>query len=103
MADRLHARLRVLPRALLRGLVTFGRRRRPSAPRRVLIAHHLLLGDTIMLTPLLAKLRQVYPAAEVIMTVPEPIAPIYAGSPYGTRVIPWDPRKAETLTPLFAG
>jgi len=27
----------------------------PANPRRILIAHHLLLGDTIMLTPLVAK------------------------------------------------
>ena len=47
-----------------------GRGTPPARPRRILIAHHLLLGDTLMLTPLLAKLRARYPAAEIVMTVP---------------------------------
>ena len=42
----------------------------PAAPRRILVLHHLLLGDTLMLTALLAKLRARYPAAEIVMTVP---------------------------------
>ena len=37
------------------------RRVEPIEPRRILIAHHLLLGDTLMLTPLLAKLRASHP------------------------------------------
>ena len=35
----------------------------PSDPRRILVAHHLLLGDTLMLTPLLKKLRTLHPDA----------------------------------------
>mgnify|MGYP006316015239 FL=1 len=31
-------------------------RRRPGSIRRILVAHHLLLGDTIMLAGLLKKL-----------------------------------------------
>ena len=42
----------------------------PRDPRRILVAHHLLLGDTLMLTPLLAKLRARYPDADIAMTVP---------------------------------
>ena len=37
------------------------RRRAPAGPRRILVLHHLLLGDTLMLTALLAKLREQYP------------------------------------------
>ena len=36
-------------------------RRRPPAPARILVLHHLLLGDTLMLTALLAKLRARHP------------------------------------------
>ena len=32
-------------------------------PQRILVAHHLLLGDTLMLTPLLAKCRALWPSA----------------------------------------
>ena len=74
-------------------------RLRPRAPQRILIAHHLLLGDTLMLTPLLAKLRAQHPHADVAMTVPRPFAPLYATRPYGVRVLPFDPR--ASLRTLF--
>jgi ADP-heptose:LPS heptosyltransferase len=73
---------------------------RPTAVRRILIAHHLLLGDTLMLTPLVAKLRARHPDAEIAMTVPRAIAPLYATNPYGVRALPWDPRYANPA--LFA-
>jgi ADP-heptose:LPS heptosyltransferase len=65
----------------------------PADPRRILVAHHLLLGDTIMLTPLLAKLREQHPRAEIAMTVPRAYAPLYEARPYGVRALPWDPRR----------
>lgn len=98
------------PRGRLRGrLLIFGRaakvwlgarRQPPGELRRVLIAHHLLLGDTLMLTPLLAKLRQCHPEAEVVMAVPEAIAPLYQNRPYGVDALPWNPRAPQT-SPLF--
>ena len=91
----------VISRALPR-LVRFGRRRPPVVPQRILIAHHLLLGDTLMLTPLLAKLRRNYPSADIVMTTPKAITPLYATSPYGVRALPFDPRDAATLSTLFA-
>jgi len=63
--------------------------------RRVLLAHHLLLGDTLMLTPLLSKLRALHPAADIVMTVPRAIAPLYSSRPYGVRALAWDPRGAN--------
>ena len=75
-------------------------RRRPRDPRRILVAHHLLLGDTLMLTPLLAKLRNRYPAADIVMTVAEAAAPLYAGRPYGVRAIGWNPAALSPV--LFA-
>ena len=66
----------------------------PPNPRRILIAHHLLLGDTLMLTPLLKKLRARYPDADIAMTVPTAIAPLYATRPYGVRALPFDPRQS---------
>jgi ADP-heptose:LPS heptosyltransferase len=75
-------------------------RRAPTDPRRILIAHHLLLGDTLMLTPLIAKLRERHPRADIAMTVAEPIAPLYATRPYGVRALGWSP---SALPPaLFA-
>ena len=42
--SRLASRMHVLPRAFARSLRA---RRRPADPARILIAHHLLLGDTL--------------------------------------------------------
>jgi ADP-heptose:LPS heptosyltransferase len=75
-------------------------RHMPADPRRILVLHHLLLGDTLMLTPLLAKLRDRYPDARIVMTVARPFAPLYAGRPYGVFVHPFDPADIATLWPL---
>jgi ADP-heptose:LPS heptosyltransferase len=77
------------------------RRHRPADPRRILVLHHLLLGDTLMLTPLLAKLRTRYPDARIVMTVAKRFAPLYAGRPYGVIVHPFDPADIGTLWPLL--
>ena len=76
-----------------------GRRRSaPDVPRRVLIAHDLLLGDTIMLTPLLAKCRERWPSADIVMTCAPSYRGLYAMSPYGVRVLPYDPRDVHSLS-----
>ena len=66
----------------------------PRDPRRILVAHHLLLGDTLMLTPLLKKLRMLHPSADIAMTLSRAIAPLYATAPYGVRALPFDPRQS---------
>jgi len=96
--SRLQGRATVVARALA---AWPSARERPRDPRRILVAHHLLLGDTLMLTPLLAKLRQSHPGAEIAMTVPRAILPLYEGRPYGVHAIAWDPR--HVAPSLFDG
>ncbi len=96
MSSRFPSRLLTTALLLLRAGGVFSRRR-PSAPRRILILHHLLLGDTLMLTPLLAKLRAKHPAGEIVLTVPRAFLPLYAGAPYGVTPVAWEPRDAATL------
>jgi len=67
-------------------------RHEPGRVRRLLIAQHLMLGDTIMLTPLAKKARTRFPQAEIVMTVPRAYAALYAGRPYGIAAVPLDPR-----------
>jgi ADP-heptose:LPS heptosyltransferase len=98
---RLAGRLRVLPRAFANRFLHLRQRERPAAPERVLIAHNLLLGDTLMLTPLLAKLRGQYPSAHISMTVARGIAALYTGRPYGVDPVVFDPRDTRTLDPLL--
>jgi len=98
---RAAGRMRVLPRALR---LRLSRRRQPprAALRRVLVAHHLLLGDTLMLTPLLAKLRRLHPAADIAMTVPKAFAGCYAARPYGVLALPFDPRDPASVERVLA-
>ena len=100
MASRVSSRLQTLTLAAWNSLRTMGRRESPAMPRRILIAHHLLLGDTLMLTPLLAKLRRQHPQAELVMATPKAIAPLYAKHPYGVTAIPFDPHDSGTLKAL---
>ena len=101
MASRLLPRITIAAHATWRRL-TAARRSRPTDPRRVLIAHHLLLGDTLMLTPLLAKLRARYPSADITMVVPHACAALYANRPYGVRALGWNPRNRESVRRLIA-
>jgi ADP-heptose:LPS heptosyltransferase len=102
MPSRFVPRLRTLARAAPRLVFRARPRSRPDSPRRILVAHHLLAGDTLMLTPLLAKLREQYPGAEVAMTVRKGLAGLYAARPYGVRALVYDPRDDSTLDRLFA-
>lgn len=101
-SSRFPGRTRVLPRALANRFLRLQRRGRPASPRRILIAHHLLLGDTLMLTPLLAKLREQHPQAHIAMTMRRAFASLYAARPYGIEPIVFEPRDAATLDALLA-
>lgn len=97
---RLASRLAILPRAAANALGTLGRRRPSAAPRRILIAHSLLLGDTLMLTALIARLRDLYPRAEIVMTVAPAWLPLYSAAPYGIKAVAWDAHAADGFTRL---
>ena len=98
--SRFAGRTRVVTRALWSRTWNGPRRSRPRDPRRILIAHHLLLGDTLMLTALIAKLRERHPDADIVMALPEAYAPLYSGAPYGVRAIGWNPRD-PAASPLW--
>ena len=98
--SRFAGRGQVVASALAQRVASAGRRTRPREPRRILIAHHLLLGDTLMLTALLAKLRERHPAADIVMAVPAAFAPLYATAPYGVRAFGWHPG-SPAASPLW--
>lgn len=90
-----------LAAALARQGLGIRRRVPPRGPiRRVLVAHHLLLGDTLMLAPLFARLRANYPQAEIWTTVAPAMVPLFAGVPYGVRCLPYDPRERSSLVAM---
>jgi ADP-heptose:LPS heptosyltransferase len=98
--SRLSGRVRIFARALPR-LALKPLRRKPQVLKRILIAHHLLLGDTLLLTPLVAKLRAQHPGAQIVLTCPKPIVPLYAGRPFGIEVIPFDPRDFRSVNAVL--
>ena len=98
MGERFTSRALAVSRALLRRP---WRAKRATEVRRVLIAHNLLLGDTMMLTPLLAKLAANHPGAEVTLLASPAIVPLYAKRPYGVRALPFTPRDSSTTRALL--
>ncbi|SDH80034.1 glycosyltransferase family 9 protein [Paraburkholderia phenazinium] len=94
--SRLSGRIRIFGRAIPR-LVLKPLRRRPASVQRILLAHHLLLGDTLLLTPLLAKLRAQYPQAQIALACPKAIVPLYAGRPFDVTALPFDPRDLASV------
>jgi ADP-heptose:LPS heptosyltransferase len=98
MGERFRTRVMVVPRALASRLRPRGAK---SDPRRILIAHNLLLGDTLMLTPLVAKLRERHPAAEITLLASPAAAPLYERRPYGVRALPFRPADASTTQALL--
>jgi ADP-heptose:LPS heptosyltransferase len=100
ISSRLSSRLKVVPRGMLKRLLS-GTRRRPADPHRILVAHQLLLGDTLMLTPLLARLRRRHPEAEIVMTVSHGQVPLYAHRPYGVAALAYDSRDLASAKQLL--
>lgn len=98
--SRLQTRVVTIARALLHTLRQ--RPREPRTVRRILLAHYLLLGDTLLLAPLLAKLAARYPDAEKIVLARPAVATLFSGQPYGWRCLPFDPRDRASVQDLFA-
>ncbi|RYG11248.1 MAG: glycosyltransferase family 9 protein [Burkholderiales bacterium] len=73
----------------------------PAAPRRILVAHRLLLGDTLMLTPLLKKLRLQYPQAAIAATMRKEILPLYSAHPYGVQALGFDPNDVDSVNSII--
>ncbi len=102
MSSRFPVRLHIIAAALWHSLRTLGQRRRPRDVRRVLVTHHpQMLGDTLLLTPVLAKLRDCYPEAEILLTASRVTAPLYQKHPYGVTVVPYDPYDPKSLRALL--
>lgn len=78
------------------------RRRRPEKIARILVAPHLRLGDALLVTPLLAKLRMRYPHAEIVLLSTLPMLPLYQARPYGVTIWPYHPRRFATVTAMMA-
>jgi ADP-heptose:LPS heptosyltransferase len=68
----------------------------------VLLPHHSRLGDTIMLTATIAKVRGLWPDAEIVHAMPEAFVPLFQHAPYGAKAVGWNASRPESLDALFA-
>ena len=75
--------------------------RSPVTPRNILVLHHLLLGDTIMLAGLLAKLRKCHPDANLHLATPSATVALFANRPYGVQAHPFNPKRVASLLALL--
>jgi ADP-heptose:LPS heptosyltransferase len=103
MLARSRTRVAIVARALLR--MAAGSGPAAGAPQRILLAHHSLLGDTILLTACIAKLRALHPEAEIVHVMPRAFVPLFAGRPFGAVPVGWsrqDPASLQALWDLGA-
>lgn len=74
--------------------------RHPEEPSEILVVAPLLIGDALLLAPLLAKLSSRYPRAKVRMTMSPFAVPLFARRPYGVEAGGYDPRNVATARQL---
>jgi len=60
-------------------------------PRRILVRGTNWLGDAVMTTPALLRLREKFPAAHVALSTPEKLRELWAGHPAINETIPFAP------------
>lgn len=101
-SPRTRNRAAALGAAALRSISRRRLRERPAKPGKLLVLHELLLGDTVMLAPLLAALRERYPRAELYVTAKPAYASLFEKRPYGARVLPFSMREPRALKRLAA-
>ncbi len=101
MGDRAATRAMVVRRALARRPWPVRRVVSQAGARRILVAHNLLLGDTVMASGLLAKLRENHPEAEVTLLAQPAFVPLYSSRPWGVRALPFRPADVGTTRALM--
>lgn len=101
MASRTPSRLALLLLIIIQAWQWLIPRKKPHNPHTIWVIHQLLLGDTIMLTGLLAKLRQNYPQATIIMLGNPAFETLYASQPYGVQYWAYNVRSIRSLLQLF--
>jgi ADP-heptose:LPS heptosyltransferase len=99
MSTRARNRMKSLGRAALTALSP-APRTRPHNPRSILVLHELLLGDTLMLAALFARLRALYPQATIFTTVKPEILPLFSGRPYGVAPLAYSERSTDAFETL---
>ena len=83
-------RLTIILLAVLQSL--FFWRIKKKEPRKILIAHSLLLGDTLLLAPLMKRIHEKYPKAQKYILAKPAFIPLFSNAPYDFRVLSFNPK-----------
>ena len=81
-------RLIIILLALIQSLFFWKYKKRE--PRRILIVHNLLLGDTLLLAPLMKRIYEKYPHAKKFILVKPIFMPIFENAPYQFKALSFD-------------
>ncbi len=92
-------RLIIILLALLQSLFFWKYKKRE--PHRILIAHHLLLGDTLLLAPLMKRIHEKYPKAYKYILAKPTFIPLFANKPYGFSALSFNPKSFLDLWKIF--
>jgi len=92
-------RLIIILLALLQSLFFWKHKKRE--PQRILIAHHLLLGDTLLLAPLMKRIHEKYPHAKKFILAKPIFIPLFENTPYQFKALSFDPKSFLDLWNIF--
>jgi len=92
-------RLIIIILAILRSLFFWNIKKRD--PKKILIAHDLLLGDTLLLAPLMKRIQEKYPKAQKYVLAKPAFVPLFRNTPYGFKVLSFNPKSFLSLWKIF--
>ena len=92
-------RLVVIISAILRSLFFWNIKKRN--PRKILIAHDLLLGDTLLLAPLMKRIQEKYPHAQKYVLAKPVFVPLFGNKPYGFKALSFNPKSFLSVWRIF--
>ena len=92
-------RLIIIVLAVLQSLFFWNIKKRN--PKKILIAHDLLLGDTLLLAPLMKRINEKYPNPQKYVLTKPTFFSLYINTPYGFKALPYNPKSFLTLWKIW--
>lgn len=92
-------RLIIIFLAILRSLFFWNIKKRN--PKKILIAHDLLLGDTLLLAPLMKRIHEKYPDAKKYVLAKPSFVPLFGNIPYGFNALSFNPKSFLSLWKIW--
>jgi len=79
----------------------FFSKKKNSSPRSIVIFHYLLLGDTLLLAPLMKRIHEKHPHAKKFVLARPSFIPLFENEPYGFKPLPYNPKSFLDLWRIF--